>query len=526
MVLTKPIVRSTTHPLPTRHELIFLKTFQHVFDLWDAEATKEKALAEMAEYQKAHPKDYTKKLALLNLFRLISDLLQSIVSFAYLYDSLLECIKNNKGSDAAKRNIVALVYYTARAYIHIDQGLRFAQKDDTEDDGILFRYPTKKRKFGYTRCCLDEFLHRNRRASLYQSLGISLKIRKRINVRNIIDAADDLMNKGYWDDFDKVCSDLGMKRSDVENNCSNPANMIKLPLKRTLQINCGQGRFDVFARFAGTDGTRNSEFVAEANKAPSLKKEAISRANEERKSRERQEEAQRQQQEVVRAAKGPKKRQLKLGGRSVTNMERERKRMHELEDSENDDISEIEGEHEEKVGKQKRKPVVNSLNSDDDDFSESEGEDDESSDKSIEGDAKSTAEGDARFADAKSTVKGDAKSTTPPTAQAPNGDRSNSGNDDVGSSGETEDLCPVTVQTPHPDLTREQYHFKFLLDTCLMDIIKPAISSFSVDLSVESVRLIVCGKEVDDWERKKLQNLGPRRENYVLHLLPKRKNTM
>jgi hypothetical protein len=38
---------------------------------------------------------------------------------------------------------------------------------------------------------------------------------------------------------------------------------------------------------------------------------------------------------------------------------------------------------------------------------------------------------------------------------------------------------------------------------------------------VEGVRLIDCGKEV-----KTLQDLGPRQENYDLHLIPKRKNPM
>ena len=293
-------VNSNTHPLPVRHELPCLEAFRVVYENWDSGA--ELSIASNLAM------DDREQRGVLELFTKVSNLLEHTVSFAYLYDSLLQCSKNNDRPAASNRNICAMMYQVARGYKQIDQGWIFLEVD-LKDGGVFVneKTVTKVRHNGYTGSSLDDFLLNNRTVSLATRFGVSkiYKSKELKSKRRMIYAINDLMG-GYWVEFKEVCKHHGVNRSDVENDCSDLENMWKLGLRRTLPTNFGMQRYDVIARYAATDGretTHLEAFKTECREAPTL----LAEAKEISQALSLQVEPQRQQQEAVRTAEASKK---------------------------------------------------------------------------------------------------------------------------------------------------------------------------------------------------------------------------
>lgn len=226
------------------------------------------------------------KLKVTDLFERFENLLECVIAFAYLFDSLFECTKDiyqaARGYDPTISNIEALIYQVARGYKLINQGWRFMDGDDVDDD-VDVSIPHNRRIHynlnithqspkDYNGRSLDDFTGNNRTKCLFRKLGLPRKIVKKL--KEMVKAIYDLMND-YYREFSNLCKAFGLEIWTVIDDCHRK-NFLNLGLERTLDMSCGMQRSDLIAQYACTGGgvEKCKKFKEEWERTPTLENEA------------------------------------------------------------------------------------------------------------------------------------------------------------------------------------------------------------------------------------------------------------
>jgi len=270
---------SMSHPLPSRNNFPFLDAFRHIYQSLDLKA-------ELANAHTLADNLKIDKLKVTDLFERFENLLECVIAFAYLFDSLFECTKDiyqaARGYDPTISNIEALIYQVARGYKLIDQGWRFMDGDDVDDD-VDVSIPHNRRIHynlnithqspkDYNGRSLDDFTGNNRTKCLFRKLGLPRKIVKKL--KEMVEAIYDLMND-YYREFSNLCKAFGLEIWTVIDDCHRK-NFLNLGLERTLDMSCGMQRSDLIAQYACTGGgvEKYKKFKEEWERTPTLENEA------------------------------------------------------------------------------------------------------------------------------------------------------------------------------------------------------------------------------------------------------------
>ena len=276
------------NPLPTRHRVLCLETFQCKFGTLDIDKEEEKTI-------EAIRKKYGngQQIRLVKIYwGIIRRLLLSAVSYTYLYDSYLEFYyKANADDNGYQVALNALLFQLARGYMQIEQGWRFSKLDTKEclnEPKFLtvanLNVATSKETRGFIDFGIDSLLGTNRTCAKWERLGIRKDIYRvfRTYTRNIVLAVAELI-QGYREELCKKWR-FG-KYEEVCNKMENghPIYRYGGSLMKTLPNNFGMARYDLVVKYFGKarNNRQMENFRKELGETPTLEQEAGTRANKE-----------------------------------------------------------------------------------------------------------------------------------------------------------------------------------------------------------------------------------------------------